>query len=65
MASPRSVSVFDRATSPLFTPFLARFRHFRRQIGFIYESVPQVIPLRQYETRHKALQSSHCENYLD
>ncbi|WP_306141542.1 hypothetical protein [Roseibium sp. MMSF_3412] len=40
MASPRGVSVLDRAKSPLRTPFLTGFRHFYRQIGFIYGSIP-------------------------
>gem|GEM_PF-2732080 len=40
MALARSVILLDRAQSPLFARFLARFRHFCRQIKFIYRSVP-------------------------
>jgi hypothetical protein len=37
MASPRDVSLLDRAQSPLRAPFLTRFRHF----VFIYGVTPQ------------------------
>ncbi len=39
MASPRGVSVLDRAKSPLRTPFLTGFRHFACHFSLIYGSV--------------------------
>lgn len=40
MASPGGVSALGRAKSPLCTPFLAGFRHFRCHFIFIYGATP-------------------------
>nr|WP_319385028.1 hypothetical protein [uncultured Roseibium sp.] len=39
MASPRGVSVLDRAGSPLRTPFLTGYRHFACHFSLIYGSI--------------------------
>nr|WP_319385816.1 hypothetical protein [uncultured Roseibium sp.] len=44
MASPRVVSVLDRAGSPLRTPFLTGFRHFACHFSLIYGSIAQGSP---------------------